>query len=70
MGFLFDPIFWGIVAFCVVMHLWNERDNKRYIRSLLLANDRMWNELLIKHQKAIADAFMEGKPFQIDIERT
>ncbi len=69
MWFLHDPIFWALVGFGVLIGLWNKADDKRRIRALLAANDQYWNQLLIKHQKAIAEAYQEGRPFQIDIER-
>lgn len=42
---------------------------KRHIKKLLAENDRMWNDLVNKNQKAIAEAFQEGKPVTFNIER-
>jgi hypothetical protein len=69
MGFLFDPTFWVIAGICVLLFLWSEADDKRRIRRLLEETDREWNALIIEHQKAIADAYMEGKGFQINLIR-
>jgi hypothetical protein len=69
MWFLTDPIFWGIVAFCVIMHLWNERDNKRAIRDLIAAIDTEWNECINRHHKEIAEAYQRGEPVHIKMER-
>lgn len=66
---MFDPTLCAIVAFCAVVCLWDHADQKRHIRDLLNANDKMWNELIIKHQKSIVEAYEQGKPFQINIER-
>lgn len=69
MWFLTDPIFWGLIAVAVGLHLWNKADDKRHIRDLLAKNDEMWNDLIAQHQQAIAEAYQQGKGFQINIDR-
>lgn len=56
----------GIV---VAAFLWSEAGNKRHVRDLLTKNDEMWNDLIAEHQKAIAEAYQQGKGFRINIER-
>jgi hypothetical protein len=46
-----------------------EQADKRRIRQLLAETDRMWIDLVNKHQKAIAEAFQEGKQVSFTIER-
>lgn len=46
-----------------------EAADKRRIRQILAENDSMWNDLVNKNQKTIAEAFQEGKPVTFNIER-
>ena len=46
-----------------------EQADKRRIKQMLAENDRMWNDLVNKHQKTIAESFQEGKPVTFTIER-
>lgn len=62
------PIVWiilGVIALFVI----DDILAKQHARRLLAENDRMWNELINQHQKEIAEAYREGKPFQINIDR-
>jgi hypothetical protein len=55
----------GVVALFVIDGI----AEKRRISRLLADNDRMWNELINTHQQAIAEAYQEGKGFQINVDR-
>lgn len=46
-----------------------EQADKRRIKLILAENDRMWNDLINQHQKAIAESYAEGKPVSFTIER-
>lgn len=56
-------------AFVLVVSAWEHVSEQRRIKQLLVENDRMWNELINKHQKEIAESYEQGKPCQITIER-
>ena len=59
-----------VVGIVVAIYLaFEDAAQKRRIRQMLEENDRMWNDLVNKHQKTIAESFQEGKPVTFTIER-
>jgi hypothetical protein len=60
--------FWLAVALVTSCFV-SEWDTKRRIRLALEESDREWNECINQHHKTIAEAYAEGKPVQITMER-
>ncbi len=56
-------------AFAFVVAAWEHVSEQRRIKQLLDENDRMWNEIINKHQKTIAEAYEQGNACHFTIER-
>jgi hypothetical protein len=57
----------GVV--CVIWQAIDDALHRKRIRALLNATDRQWIEIINKHQKEIAEAYWNGKPFVPTVDR-
>jgi hypothetical protein len=59
-----------VIAIVVGIYVFfEEQADKRRIKELLAENDRLWNDVINKHQRTIAEAYQQGQPCAFTIER-
>ncbi len=59
----------GLGVFMRDLRLIDSRSDERRIKTILEANDQMWNDIISKHQETIAKAYEEGHPCTFRIKR-